>query len=140
MNARRSFRITMSQWALTFGFAVLSLITASTWAQSFRGSIHGIVSDPSGSVIAGAKINAKSVATGQQREATTGQDGGYVLAELPAGIRILVLHFPVCLSTGKRESRHHGLRDLDALPAGQAANQVQPELHVAERVQPREQC
>jgi len=85
MNARRSFPITMSRWAPTFGFAVLFLITASTWAQSFRGAIHGIVSDPSGSVIAGAKITAKSVATGQQREAATGQDGGYVLAELPAG-------------------------------------------------------
>jgi hypothetical protein len=85
MNARRTFRFTMSGWALTFGFAVLFLITASTLAQSFRGSIHGIVSDPSGSVIAGAKITAKSLATGQQREAATGQDGGYVLAELPAG-------------------------------------------------------
>ena len=85
MNARRSFRFTTNRWALTFGFAVVFLITASTWAQSFRGSIHGIVSDPSGSVIAGAKITAKSVDTGQQREAATGQDGGYVLAELPAG-------------------------------------------------------
>ena len=75
----------MSTWAPTFGLAVLFLITASTWAQSFRGSIHGIVSDPSGSVIAGAKITAKSVGTGQEREAATGQDGGYVLAELPAG-------------------------------------------------------
>src|SRR5437868_3965093 len=85
MNARRGFRFTMRTWALTLGFAVLFLITASTWAQSFRGSIHGIVSDPSGSVIVGAKITAQSVATGQQREAATGQDGGYVLAELPAG-------------------------------------------------------
>jgi len=61
------------------------LVTASGWAQSFRGSIRGTVTDPSGSVIAGAKLTAKSIGTGLQRQTTTGQDGAYVLAELPAG-------------------------------------------------------
>ena len=61
------------------------LVTASGWAQSFRGSIRGTVTDPSGSVIAGAKVSAKNISTGLQRETTTGQDGAYVLAELPAG-------------------------------------------------------
>jgi hypothetical protein len=54
-------------------------------AQSFRGSIRGKVVDPSGSLIAGAKVTAKNSATGQVREAATGDDGAYVLAELPAG-------------------------------------------------------
>jgi len=54
-------------------------------AQSFRGSIRGKVVDPSGSLIAGAKVTAKNSATGQVREAATGGDGAYVLAELPAG-------------------------------------------------------
>jgi hypothetical protein len=54
-------------------------------AQSFRGSIRGKVVDPSGSVIAGAKVTAKNSGTGQMREAATGSDGAYVLAELPAG-------------------------------------------------------
>src|SRR5208337_2653037 len=61
------------------------LVTASAWAQSFRGSIRGTVTDPSGSVIAGAKVAAKNISTGLQRETTTGADGAYVLAELPAG-------------------------------------------------------
>jgi hypothetical protein len=60
-------------------------VTASAWAQSFRGSIRGAVTDPSGSIIAGAKVTAKNISTGLQRETTTGQDGAYVLAELPAG-------------------------------------------------------
>jgi hypothetical protein len=55
-------------------------------AQSFRGSIRGKVTDPSGSVIAGARVSAKNTGTGLTREATTGDDGGYVLAELPAGV------------------------------------------------------
>jgi hypothetical protein len=53
--------------------------------QSFRGSIRGKVVDPSGSLIAGAKVTAKNSATGQVRESATGDDGAYVLAELPAG-------------------------------------------------------
>jgi hypothetical protein len=70
---------------LKIGVAALLLIATSAWAQSFRGSIRGTVTDPSGSVIAGAKVTAKNIGTGQQREATTGPDGAYVLAELPAG-------------------------------------------------------
>ena len=69
---------------LKIGVAALLFIT-SAWAQSFRGSIRGTVTDPTGSVIAGAKVTAKNIATGLQREATTGDDGAYVLAELPAG-------------------------------------------------------
>ncbi len=69
---------------LVIAVAVLLLSTSAS-AQSFRGSIRGTVTDPSGSVIAGAKVTAKSINTGLQREATTGPDGAYVLAELPAG-------------------------------------------------------
>ncbi|MGD0791924.1 MAG: TonB-dependent receptor [Terriglobales bacterium] len=70
---------------LKIGVAALLLITTFASAQSFRGSIRGTVTDPSGSVIAGAKVTAKSISTGLQRETTTGPDGAYVLAELPAG-------------------------------------------------------
>src|ERR1700704_416610 len=70
---------------LKTGMAALLLIATSASAQSFRGSIRGTVTDPSGSIIAGAKVTAKNIGTGLQREATTGQDGAYVLAELPAG-------------------------------------------------------
>jgi len=44
------------------------LVTTSGWAQSFRGSIRGTVTDPSGSVIAGAKLTAKNISTGLQRQ------------------------------------------------------------------------
>ncbi len=65
--------------------AALALATTIAAAQSFRGSIRGKVADPSGSMIAGAKVTAKNIGTGLSREATTGEDGSYVLAELPAG-------------------------------------------------------
>ncbi len=66
-------------------FTMVLVLAAVASGQSFRGSIRGKVADPSGSVIAGAKVTAKNTGTGLLREATTGEDGGYVLAELPAG-------------------------------------------------------
>jgi len=63
----------------------LLVIPSQPFAQSYRGSIRGRVVDPSGSVIAGAKVTAKNVATGLLRDSVTSPDGAYVLAELPAG-------------------------------------------------------
>ncbi len=84
MRRRRTSQLTLAILKGTIGLPLL-LIATSFWGQSFRGSIRGTVTDPGGSVIAGAKLTAKNIATGLQREATTGQDGAYVLAELPAG-------------------------------------------------------
>ncbi len=64
---------------------VLALLPGLLWSQSFRGSIRGTVADPHGGVIVGAKVSARNSATGLVRTAMTGEDGGYVLAELPAG-------------------------------------------------------
>jgi hypothetical protein len=85
MHRRSASQRTLAILNLKIGVAALLLIATSAWAQSFRGSIRGTVTDPSGSVIAGAKVTAKNIGTGLQREAITGQDGAYVLAELPAG-------------------------------------------------------
>jgi hypothetical protein len=65
--------------------ALLSFLLPVASAQSFRGSIRGSVTDATGAVLPNARVTAKSVATGLQREATTGSDGAYVIAELPAG-------------------------------------------------------
>jgi hypothetical protein len=62
-------------------------------AQSFRGSIRGQVVDPNGNAIVGAKISAKNSGTGQVRETVTGEDGAYVLAELPAGEYVVVAEY-----------------------------------------------
>jgi len=72
-----------SQHLILIGF--LLLVPSFLLAQSYRGSIRGKVVDPSGRLIAGAKVSAKNGATGLQRETVTGSDGAYVLAELPAG-------------------------------------------------------
>jgi hypothetical protein len=68
----------------TICFVVLALSSFLS-AQSYRGSIRGRIVDPTGGVIVGAKVTAKSNATGLVRETLSDADGAYVLAELPAG-------------------------------------------------------
>src|SRR5580765_3330359 len=83
----RSFRPFSSPWITVFA---LVLIPAVLLAQSFRGSIRGNVKDASGALLAGAKVTAKNNATGLSRETKTGEDGSYVLAELPAGVYVVI--------------------------------------------------
>lgn len=55
------------------------------FAQSDRGTITGTVTDPSGAVVANAKITATSLDSGEVREVTTSDEGNYTLPELKAG-------------------------------------------------------
>src|SRR5436305_14432460 len=54
-------------------------------AQTFRGTILGTVTDPSGAVIAGAKVTVKNTGTGLERTSQTSADGSYSLPELQIG-------------------------------------------------------
>src|ERR1044072_993137 len=55
-------------------------------AQSNKGTITGTITDPNGAVVKGAKVVATNVATGEAREATTGDEGTYTLPALDPGI------------------------------------------------------
>jgi Carboxypeptidase regulatory-like domain/TonB dependent receptor len=68
----------------------LLLAPCFVYGQSYRGSIRGHVVDPGGSAMVGAKVTAKGNATGLTRETVTGNDGGYVFAELPAGSYVVM--------------------------------------------------
>jgi carboxypeptidase family protein len=61
------------------------LATVALSAQTFRGTILGTATDPSGAVVAGAHVSVKNVATGLERTTETGTDGSYALPELPIG-------------------------------------------------------
>jgi len=67
--------------------ALIFLLAAPfVWAQSAgTGALTGTVTDPSGSVISGARVTITSTATGQTRTATTGTDGAYRFSLLPPG-------------------------------------------------------
>src|SRR4029077_7396002 len=54
-------------------------------AQVDRATLSGTVTDPSGAIVSGAKIEAVSITTGLHRETTTGAEGSYRIPGLPIG-------------------------------------------------------
>jgi hypothetical protein len=71
----------------------LSLCVSSTLYGQATGSFSGAVLDPSGSVIAGAKVTAISQGTGVSRETKTDDAGHYLIPLLPVGIYTLRVEF-----------------------------------------------
>ena len=81
MNPFRPSKLRRSITLTLFVFACTALLLA---APEDTGVLQGTVTDPTGAVVAGAKVHARNVATGAELETTTGPDGVYSLA-LPAG-------------------------------------------------------
>ncbi len=73
----RAIGMLLAAWIVTGALAAR--------AQTFRGTIRGEVRDASGSILVGAGVTAKNLATNETRSALTAGDGGYVLLELAAG-------------------------------------------------------
>jgi hypothetical protein len=68
--------------------------------QAVTATLSGRVTDPSGAVIAGAKVTATQKATGVEREAVTNGEGIYVLPNLSAGkyeVKMQAANFPVSI-------------------------------------------
>ena len=62
-------------------FAVF-LVSFSAFAQTDSARIAGTVADPTGAVIAGAEITVKSEKTGEERRATSNEQGYYIVPNL----------------------------------------------------------
>ena len=76
-------------------FVLLS--TALLVGQTFRGTILGSVTDPSGAFVSGASVKVKNTATGLERTTTTSADGSYSVPELPIGtysVTVTLTGFP----------------------------------------------
>jgi hypothetical protein len=61
------------------------LLSGVVLGQTFRGTILGSVSDPSGNVIAGATVKVHNQDTGLERTVSTTAAGSYSVPELPIG-------------------------------------------------------
>ena len=73
--------------ALKLGFWVMTmiLIASCVWGQTSQGRISGRVADPSGAVVARAKITVLETGTGIQRLLTTNEAGEYLATNLDPG-------------------------------------------------------
>jgi hypothetical protein len=70
---------------LRYVVMIVLFSTATLVGQTFRGTILGSVTDPSGAVVAGATVKIHNVATGLERTTITSADGSYAVPELPIG-------------------------------------------------------
>ncbi|MBM3724542.1 MAG: TonB-dependent receptor [Acidobacteria bacterium] len=66
-------------------FCLALMTAAAAMAQSTTAKVVGTVTDPSGAVIAAAKVEVRNTQTGLARSAQTDQSGGYEFNFLPVG-------------------------------------------------------
>jgi Carboxypeptidase regulatory-like domain len=82
MTQRKSW---LKYFNLSLMFIVLGCAGVSGFAQSDRGTVSGIVTDPSGSGIQGARVTVTNVAMGVQNSTVTTNAGNYTIPQLAAG-------------------------------------------------------
>ncbi|MCU0247457.1 MAG: TonB-dependent receptor, partial [Bryobacter sp.] len=70
---------------LTLLLGTVLLMGALLPAQMNRGTLTGLVTDTSGAVIPGAKVEIRNTATGSRYEITTSEGGQYTMPNLPIG-------------------------------------------------------
>ncbi|HMF74407.1 MAG TPA: carboxypeptidase regulatory-like domain-containing protein [Bryobacteraceae bacterium] len=66
--------------ALSFAF-----LSTPVWSQEVTATINGVVTDPSGAAVAGAKVTAKDLDKGTPWTTTTSGEGLYTFPRLPIG-------------------------------------------------------
>jgi hypothetical protein len=76
-----AFRNAMTRFLLVF--TVLGLLAGTMWAQGGTGELTGLVTDPTGAVIANAQVTLTNSATGDKRTTVTTAAGIYRFVALP---------------------------------------------------------
>jgi outer membrane receptor protein involved in Fe transport len=73
------------KWLKTFSvqIALSLLLSGLSMAQTFRGSINGTITDPSGAVVPGAKVTATDEATTVARETVSSSAGEFLFSDIP---------------------------------------------------------
>ena len=111
---------------IIFVFVLLAAVSLS--AQTFRGTILGTATDPSGAVLPGAKVTVKNVGTGLERTTETSADGSYTLPELPIGtynVTVVLTGFQTFVATGVTVDISGERRVDAAMKPGQISTVVQ---------------
>jgi hypothetical protein len=61
------------------------MVASAAWAQGIFATLTGVVTDPSQSVVAGAKVTLRNIESGTTRETTSNGDGYFTFASVPVG-------------------------------------------------------
>ncbi|MBI1791489.1 MAG: TonB-dependent receptor [Acidobacteria bacterium] len=114
-------RKTVAVWLSTL------LLASVAAAQSSLGTITGLLTDATGSVVPNAKVTTRNVATGAQGETASSSTGNYVLSNLPVGtyeITVSVPGFKGWTRSGIALSSGDNLRIDITLEVGQVTERV----------------
>jgi Carboxypeptidase regulatory-like domain len=65
--------------------SLCALLSTSLWGQGIFATLTGVVSDPSSSVIPGAKITLRDIGSGSVRDTISNGDGYFTFASVPVG-------------------------------------------------------
>jgi len=107
--------------------AFVSCFGALLRSQSANATLSGVISDPSGASIPHASVTALHIATGQSRQASSGDTGEYTIPDLPAGEYRVTATAPGFKSTVAPsvtlQVNQAGRLDLN-MPIGVASEQV----------------
>ena len=114
---------------------LLGLMAALGFAQSDNASISGIVKDPSGAVVANAKVVVRNEGTAFERQTTTNESGFYTVTNIPPGYYTVTVE-----ATGFKKSERTRNRLEAAIPisvnidlaVGQLTETVNVEASVAQ--------
>src|SRR5712664_3715683 len=71
---------------LVFAILVVLSLAVAANAQTFRGSINGTVTDPSGAVVPNAQVKATETATSIDHNTVTTGDGQFAFQDIPLGM------------------------------------------------------
>ena len=70
---------------LAMMLGLFALLGVNAWGQGIFATLTGVVTDPSQSVIPGAKITLTDMGSGSARDTVTNSDGYYTFASVPVG-------------------------------------------------------
>ena len=109
--------------------AILLVILSATssWAQTFRGTILGTVTDSTGAAVSNATVTIHNVATGIDRITQTNADGSYLVPELQVGtynVTVELNGFQKAVTTGVVVDVASEKRIDAALKPGSVSNSV----------------
>ncbi|MBI3427400.1 MAG: TonB-dependent receptor [Acidobacteria bacterium] len=79
-----------SLFATWFAMGLLCLLASNGWAQSDWGNITGVVTDPSGAVLAGAEVTIVATATNTAKNTTSSSGGQYNVPLAPGAYQVQV--------------------------------------------------
>ncbi|MGH9499114.1 MAG: TonB-dependent receptor domain-containing protein [Terriglobales bacterium] len=105
------------------------LVAASAlFAQTFRGTVMGTVTDPTGAVVSGATVAVKNLNTGLERTTQTSADGSYSVPELPIGTYTVTVRqagFQTSVTTAVEVNVASQVRVDVGLKTGQVSERVE---------------